>query len=189
MAQLRTVLSSLRTTWHFAASGQETGISDELSGLAFSLSHLAGRRQSFSHFYKRHFVLIRAMLLTLVWEVVAELIGILAFIIFPPTNDLPAFLPGRHSPLLSIWARWDGVWYLMIAQQGYGPKIGILQVFFPAFPGLVHVVGGALGGHYLLAGVLINRVLLLAAVAIFTQLVREEVGERAAMSEIGRAHV
>lgn len=183
MALLRNFRPGFRTHWHFATSSPEAGVSEKLSGFSFVKSNdRAGRRRSFSQFYKRHYLLFRALLLTLVWEVVAEVIGLLAFIIFPPTNDLPAFLPGQHSPLLSIWARWDSVWYLMIAGQGYGPKIGILQAFFPAYPGLVHVVSLALGGSTLLAGVLINRVLLLAAVAVFTQLVREEVGDRAAMS-------
>ncbi|HEU5200265.1 MAG TPA: mannosyltransferase family protein [Ktedonobacterales bacterium] len=183
MAQLRNFRAGFRASWHFATSSPEAGISEKLSGFSFIKStDRAGRRRSFSQFYKRHYLILRALLLTLVWEVVAEVIGILAFIIFPPTNDIAAFLPGQHSPLLSIWARWDSVWYLMIAGQGYGPKIGILQAFFPAYPGLIHVVSAALGGNTLLAGVLINRVLLLAAVAIFTQLVREEAGDRAAMS-------
>lgn len=182
MAYLRNVLAGWRTTWLFATSSPEAGISDDLSETSLRLPDLRERRQSFHRFYSRHHLLIRAVIITLVWEVVAELIGILAFIIFPPVADKAAFLPGQHSPLEAIWARWDGNWYLMIAQQGYGPPAGILPAFFPAFPGLIHVLGGVLGGHYLLAAILLNRVLLLPTVVIFTQLVREEAGERAAAS-------
>lgn len=79
-----------------------------------------------------------------------------------------------------MWARWDGVWYVLLAAQGYAPQVNILDAFFPAFPGLIHVVGVLFGGNYLLAGVLVNRVLLLLTVMLFTQLVREESGDQAA---------
>lgn len=138
-------------------------------------------------FYARHRLLMRALLLTLVWEVVAQLIGYMAAVTLPPSNDVGAFLLKHsafrqgHYPLSqTMWARWDGVWYLLIATQGYGPRMGILPAFFPAFPGLIHLVGWLLGGNYLLAGILMNRVLLLPAVGIFTQIVREEVGDEAA---------
>jgi Gpi18-like mannosyltransferase len=182
MAYLRNVLAGWKATWLFATSSPEADISDDLAGASLRFPDLGEQRRSFHKFYHSHRLLIRAVMITLVWEVVAELIGMLAFIIFPPTADKAAFLPGQHSPLGAIWARWDGIWYLMIARQGYGPQVGILQAFFPAFPGLIHVLGGLLGGHYLLAGILLNRLLLLPTVVIFTQLVREEAGERAAAS-------
>jgi len=68
----------------------------------------------------------------------------------------------------------------LIATQGYGSHVGILHAFFPAFPGLIRLVGDILGGNYLLAGVVISRVLLLPTVAIFMQIVQEEFGEQAA---------
>ena len=157
-------------------------ISDELSEASLRVFDLEKQKRSLRRFYYRHQLLIRAMGITLVWEMVAELIGLLAYSIFPATADAAAFLPGQHSPLTAIWARWDGIWYLMIARQGYGSQVGNLQVFFPAFPGLIHVLGTLLGGNYLLAGVLLNRLLLLPTVVIFTQLVREEAGTRAAAS-------
>ena len=100
MPQLHDVFARFRTTWHFATSSPETGISDELSGPTLRQTDFIGRRRWLRSFYDRHYLLIRALLLTLVWEVVAELIGMVAFIVFPPSNDLPAFLPGQHSPLL-----------------------------------------------------------------------------------------
>ncbi len=182
MAQLRQLLTGFGTHWRFATSSPEAGVSDKVTRSSLWLSGLVGWGRPLRDFYDRHTLLFRALVVGLIWEVIAEVIGVLAVIIFPPSGDKAAFLPGAHSLLGAIWARWDGVWYLMIAMQGYGPKVGILQAFFPAFPGLIHVVGNLLGGHYLLAGILINRVLLLAAVVVFTQLVREEVGDRAAES-------
>src|SRR5262249_4580752 len=44
----------------------------------------------------------------------------------------------------------------------------------------IHMVGVLFGDNYLLAGVLINRVLLLLTVVLFSQLVREESGDEAA---------
>jgi Gpi18-like mannosyltransferase len=138
-------------------------------------------------FQARHRLIIRALLLTLIWEMVAQIIGYVAAVTLPPSKDVAAFLlnhPAFHHktyPLFeTMWARWDGVWYVLIASQGYDPRVGILNAFFPAFPGLIHLVGGALGGNDLLAGILINRLLLFPTVGLFTQIVREESGDRAA---------
>jgi len=173
----------------FATSTPEMKVSSALPRTTVKLDGLGRQPRPLREFLYRHRVLVRALVLTLVWEVVAECVGLLAVVIFPPSTDLPAFLQnhpafhqGYYPPWETIWARWDGVWYLLIATQGYGPQVGALPAFFPAFPGLIHIVGGLLGGNYLLAGVLMNRVLLFPTVAIFTQIVREESGERAAES-------
>jgi hypothetical protein len=137
----------------------------------------------------RHRALVRALAVTLVWQIVAQIVGYMAASILPPSQDVAAYLTNHpafqvgHFPLsLLIWAHWDGVWYLLLALQGYPSQVGILHAFFPAFPGLIHVLGTLLGGNYLLAGVLVNRLLLFPTVAIFTQLVREECGNQAAES-------
>jgi len=138
-------------------------------------------------FYVHHRLLVRALLLTLAWEVAAQFIGYIAASTLPPSNDVGAFLL-RHPafqrenyPLFeTMWARWDGVWYVLIGSHGYDPHVSILNAFFPAFPGLIHLVGGMLGGNDLLAGILINRLLLFPTVGIFTQIVREESGDDAA---------
>lgn len=171
----------------FATSSPEADISNESLWATLKLKGMTGRKRPLQDFARRHRLLIRALALTLVWEVVAECVGLLAVTIFPPSTDLPAFFQQHpafqhgHYPLWeTIWARWDGIWYVLIATQGYGPQVGALHAFFPAFPGLIHIVGDVFGGNYLLAGVLINRLLLFPTVAVFTQLVREESGDRAA---------
>jgi hypothetical protein len=173
----------------FATSSPETDVSDEPLEATLKLGGLGKRRLGLGDFSRRHRVLIRALALTLVWEIMAEVVGLLSATIFPPTNDVsaffqnhPVFRQGQYPLWETIWARWDGIWYTLIATQGYGPRAGGLDAFFPAFPGLIHIVGDVLGGNYLLAGVLLNRVLLFPTVALFVQIVREEAGERAAWS-------
>ena len=59
--------------------------------------------------------------------------------------DEPALthsLGGLGDPLLSPLARWDAVWFLRIADTGYGDseaRAGVL----PALPGLIRGVGRA----------------------------------------------
>ncbi|HEY7127118.1 MAG TPA: mannosyltransferase family protein [Ktedonobacterales bacterium] len=159
------------------------------SSLKRRLAVLQTRLSSVREFSSRHRLLLRALALTLVWQIVAQIVGYMAVSILPPSQDIaadltnhPAFHAGHYPTSLLIWARWDGVWYLLLALQGYPTQVNILHAFFPAFPGLIHVVGGVLGSNYLLAGLLINRLLLFPVVVIFTQLVREEWGDQAAES-------
>ncbi len=169
-----------------AASSPQPEVLTEPAALSFWLKNqreVVGRLRGF---YARHRLIARALLLTLVWEVVAQFIGYIGASTLPPSNDVAAFLlrhpafQGKHYPLFeTMWARWDGVWYILIGSQGYDPHVSILNAFFPAFPGLIHLVGAMLGGNDLLAGILINRLLLLPTVGIFTQIVREESGDAA----------
>ncbi len=175
--------------WSFATSSPEAEISGESLNTTQKLNGLGKRGRPLRDFVYHHRLLLRVLVLTLVWELLAQGIGLLAVALFPPSTDVSAFFQspyafqqGRYPLWETIWARWDGVWYMLIATQGYGPHVGVLHAFFPAFPGIIHIVGSILGGNDLLAGVLINRILLFPTVALFTQLAREESGERAAES-------
>jgi hypothetical protein len=123
----------------------------------------------------------RALLLTLVWEFVGEAVGWAAsFLIQPDRADISAALatrlfPGEHlSHFEAIWVRWDGSWYALLGSQGYGPHVSNLDAFFPAYPLLIHIVGGLLGGRYLVAGIVINRLLLFPIVVMFMKLVQRD---------------
>ena len=48
-----------------------------------------------------------------------------------------------------VWARWDSVHFLRIAEHGYSASEA---AFYPLYPALVAGVGRALGGHYVLGG-------------------------------------
>ena len=57
------------------------------------------------------------------------------------THDLGA--------VTDVWARWDSVHFLRIAEHGYSSAEA---AFYPLYPGLVAGLGRALGGHYIARG-------------------------------------
>jgi hypothetical protein len=59
--------------------------------------------------------------------------------------------------LIGNWMRWDTGWYLEIAIFGYLPETGNI-IFPPLYPLLIHGLGWLMGGHYLLAALLISNV-------------------------------
>ncbi len=90
------------------------------------------------------------------------------------------------SPLLhdlgwpiDLWARWDSVWYLTIAEHGYHGAAETLA-FWPLYPALVALVGAAIGGHQIAAGVLVSLVSLLGAMILLERLGTQLLGVRAA---------
>ncbi len=66
------------------------------------------------------------------------------------------------SALASAWLQWDAKWYVQIAQAGYFSDQS--AGFFPLYPLLIHLVGMALGGHYLMSALLISN---LGALGVF----------------------
>jgi len=78
------------------------------------------------------------------------------------------------NPLLSAWQRFDANWYLKIAQRGYAAEDGS-TVFFPLFPLLIRLFGGAL-----FVSVLISNLCFLAALYLLYQLACDLVGAPAA---------
>jgi len=59
--------------------------------------------------------------------------------------------------LLGNWMHWDTVWYLEIAIFGYSPETGNI-IFPPLYPLLIRGLGLLLGGHYLLAALIVSNV-------------------------------
>lgn len=87
--------------------------------------------------------------------------------------------------LASAWVQWDAKWYLEIARDFYtrstveGPVFcpcdpTAATRFFPLYPLLVRVLGTVLGGHLLLAGIVVSNLCLLAALVGVALLVRHE---------------
>jgi hypothetical protein len=79
--------------------------------------------------------------------------------------------------LVAPGARWDAVWYLNIARDGYATDDR--AAFFPLYPLLVRA-GGWLVGSPLLAALLISSALFVVALAAFHRLAVIEVGPDAA---------
>ncbi len=89
--------------------------------------------------------------------------------------------PRLHDlgPVVDVWARWDSDWYVQIAQHGYvWPSSR--PAFFPLYPLLIGLLGHALGGHTVLAGVLVSLAACAVAFVLFDRLARLKLGDEAA---------
>jgi len=78
-----------------------------------------------------------------------------------------------HNVWLSVWGRWDAQHYLTIATNGYS---GNEVAFFPLYPWLIHVLGGAIGDH-LTAGLIISNLSFFVALGYLYALMRLEYGD------------
>jgi hypothetical protein len=81
------------------------------------------------------------------------------------THDLGA--------VTDVWARWDSVHFLRIAERGYSSAEA---AFYPLYPGLLAGAGRALGGHYVLAGILLSLVATLGAFVLLERIAEERLG-------------
>ncbi|MGZ4256402.1 MAG: mannosyltransferase family protein [Gaiellaceae bacterium] len=105
------------------------------------------------------------------------------------------FVPNRHplagrwdDPSLThdlgavtdVWARWDSVWFLRIAEHGYTAASGAASAFYPLYPGAVALLGRAFFGHYVLAGILISLAAALASFQLLYRLAEERLGAEGA---------
>lgn len=113
----------------------------------------------------------------------------LAFLWFEPKPAPLAELwdsPWVHDVgwLVDVWARWDSAWFVRIAEDGYGTDARQAPAFFPLFPALVAVLGRALGGHYVLAGVVVSMAAAAAAFALLFRLAEERLGAEGARRTI-----
>ncbi|HEV2037849.1 MAG TPA: mannosyltransferase family protein [Candidatus Eremiobacteraceae bacterium] len=78
-----------------------------------------------------------------------------------------------HNVWLNVWGRWDAQHYLTIATHGYSGKE---MAFFPLYPWLIHVLGGAIGDH-LTAGLIISNLSFFIALGYLYALTRLEYGD------------
>jgi hypothetical protein len=66
------------------------------------------------------------------------------------------------------------VWFLRIAEDGYGTAEEAAAAFYPLYPLLVGVLGRILLGHYVLAGVVISLAAALGAFALLHRLAEQK---------------
>lgn len=117
------------------------------------------------------------------WSRVAIWTGVvLAFLLFEPNRhpladrwDRPE-LTNDLGLLVDVWARWDSVWFLRIAEDGYGAAEEATTAFYPLYPLLVGLLGRILLGHYVLAGVLISLAAALGSFALLYRLAEAKLG-------------
>src|SRR5437868_6724775 len=93
-------------------------------------------------------------------------------------HDLPALTGSLGRPLGAL-ARWDAVWYLSIAQSGYGGGSS-LTAFFPLYPATVRAAAGETrsAAALLLAAYAVSAAAFLVALVLLHKLVALELGER-----------
>ena len=127
-----------------------------------------------------------AALRTLLWSRLLVLgVAVLASVGVEESLNRRRFdAPGLTHPfdgvaelLLSPLAHWDAVWYLSIAWNGYGAT-GVDAAFFPLYPLLVFLAGGAAGsaGALLVASYVVSLGAFLGALYLLHRLVELELG-------------
>jgi Dolichyl-phosphate-mannose-protein mannosyltransferase len=128
--------------------------------------------------------------LIFLWSRIAIWIAaLLAPVVFDPNRgpyaarlDVPR-LTHDLGPVTDVWARWDSVPYLAIAEHGYGGVKGS-PAFYPLYPWLVGGLGRCFGGHFVLAGVAVSFVAGAVGFVLLYQLTCDKLGQRAARATL-----
>jgi len=107
-----------------------------------------------------------ALLLFVVMRVLLSLWVALVLVVTRPSTSPDAVLRpyqgvepvsgGAAELLLGVWQRFDTLWYIRIAAQGYSPD-DVSTVYFPLYPTLIRVLGTVFAGNYLLAAIVISN--------------------------------
>ena len=108
--------------------------------------------------------------------------ALFAWLVFEPNRhpradhwDDPA-LTRDLGWVTDVWARWDSVWFLRIAEHGYGAAAGAASAFYPLYPLTLAGVGRVLGGHYVLAGILVSLAATLVSFVLLYRLAEDRLG-------------
>ncbi len=107
-------------------------------------------------------------------------LGLLSPGLFPPLDPVsvpgwparPLPDPGWHT-LFTAWERFDALWFLRIAEDGYRATDGS-AAFFPLYPLAIRCVSFALGGAPFAASLLVSNLAFLAALVLLHDLTRTE---------------
>ncbi|HRA48277.1 MAG TPA: glycosyltransferase family 39 protein [Thermomicrobiales bacterium] len=128
------------------------------------------------------------MLPALIWTVHLVVVQTVASLSYAFGNLHPASPPSQHPQVpLDGWVGkivnpmmlWDGLWYRMIADEGYAgwtPK----AAFWPMFPWMMRAVHDVTGISYDTAGYIIANLCFLIALILLYQLVRIDFDDRVA---------
>jgi len=86
---------------------------------------------------------------------------------------------GAGAWLIDPWYRWDTGWFMKIAALGYSPDDGSV-IYQPLYPWLVRLIQPLMGGHYLLAGLVVSNLCALLAIWLFLGLASRHLGSELA---------
>ena len=90
--------------------------------------------------------------------------------------------PGWHN-LFTAWERFDALWFLKVAEQGYG-LTDRSAVFFPLYPLLIRVVSFVIGGRPFAASLIVSNTALFSAMVLFYLLTKDELSEEEARRSV-----
>jgi hypothetical protein len=113
------------------------------------------------------------------------LIGVLSLRLQSPTviggNWLTLIVPGSSpwSEALSMWQRWDALFYQQIAQHGYHAGDDT-AAFYPLYPLLARAIAPAVGGHMVVAELVVSSAAFVAAMWLLYRIARLDAGPVAA---------
>jgi Mannosyltransferase (PIG-V) len=96
----------------------------------------------------------------------------------PPGWAPSPVTPGWHN-VVTGWERFDALWFLRIATEGYVDGDGS-AAFFPLYPLLIRAVSPVLGGHPLAAAYLISHLAAFGSMVLLYVLTASEWDERVA---------
>lgn len=99
-----------------------------------------------------------------------------------PGWPAPRITPGAHT-VVTAWERFDALWFLRIADDGYRDGDGS-AAFFPGYPLLTRAVSATIGGHPLAAGLLVSNLAFLGALIALYFLTASEWSERIARRSV-----
>src|SRR5919197_1981437 len=99
----------------------------------------------------------------------------------PPSVVHYSLLEWRTDLLFNVFARWDAVWLIRIAEHGY--QTVKEAAFFPLYPGLVHVFSYVTRSA-LVAGVLISLAAGGFAAVAISKIARPLIGDRGARDAV-----
>lgn len=112
--------------------------------------------------------------------------AVFAFLVFEPNRhpeaarwDDPSVTRDLGS-VTDIWARWDSIFFLRIAEHGYEHLSRSATAFFPLYPAIVGMVGRVFFGHYVLAGIAVSIAAGLAAFVLLYRLAEIHLGAEGA---------
>ena len=119
----------------------------------------------------------------LVFVIVRVLLSALAVVGVRASAPVPGVAlrgPATEAPVTSGWHnaldgtdRFDAGWYIAIAEDGYRPGDGS-GAFLPVYPLSIRVVSWLLGGHELVAALLVSNICFLFALMVLHALTVEE---------------
>jgi hypothetical protein len=100
-----------------------------------------------------------------------------------PYQGIEPISGGLGELSLGVWQRFDTLWYLKIATQGYSPEDGS-TVYFPLYPALIRLLGKALMENYLLAALVISNLAYIGVLFYLYKLTELEFSKAAARRSV-----